>query len=505
MMIKNLSCCIVFFMLFAAFVTPERKNETRFNDLFLNHYSTIIGSLRDNYGAESTSMWLANWNLNTNEYPFDFSHSDSIPNRVYLDRSVDAPGGSSLYWNLPDIAASVEISKLSNNTAFERAAQEFVKDYLDRCTSKNGIILWGNHYFYDVMKDKTVKFKSSETPKIVDFGTETGDLHEIRPLLPPWELLYSWFPERIEKHILESSKRHLVNIETGEFNRHANNESEYAFIEAGSILVNSLAFLYSKTKDSNVLKMAESIVEYSFTNRNYETGLMINSPSMKRWDQFTSTTEIGLWSLNILKATEYVPQEIRINWINIVELVLKPWLEYGFDTESSKYYGALNVNSAKPIEKKDNYPYKPETYADIWIPLFPTHNYPMHFAECCILLSKKTGKKIYKTGAERWVSSVKRQLEEGYSGALYAENYARIIHFLINYGREFNDSWANNKSKELAAEAISNLYIDQHNMFRGHTKEMRYDAVDGIGLLFFALRELENHNGNGKSYGSSFF
>ena len=59
------------------------------------------------------------------------------------------------------------------------------------------------------------------------------------------------------------------------------------------------------------------------------------------------------------------------------------------------------------------------------------------------------------------------------------------------------------KSNELAMEALSNLYIHSNQMFRGHTKEMRYDCVDGIGLLFFAMSELEV--GTTSSVASTFF
>lgn len=474
-----------------SFNSCTSKEKLKYRNAFLNHYSTIIQSVGDNYGVEETSMWLASWNLRTKQYPFDFTRPDSIPCRVYLDRHVDAPGGASLYWNLPDIAAAVDLARLSDNPSLEISAKKFVRDYLERCTAKNGIILWGNHYYYDVTQDQAVKFKSSETPQVVDFEKEEGDLHEIRPLLPPWELLYGWFPERIEKHIRESSKLHMVDFETGEFNRHANQLSEYAFIEAGAILVNSLAFLYSKTKDENLLKMAESIVEYSFSNRNYDTGLMINSPSRKRWDQFTSTTEIGLWALNVLRASEYVPDDVKAHWIQTVEQALQPWLENGFDENKDKFYGSLNVINSAPIEKKDDYPYKPETYADIWNPLFPTHNYPLQFAESCLRLYKINGKQIYKVASNKWLQSIKSQLKLDYSKAKYAENYARVIYFLNHYGKEFNDSWAIEKSNELAMEALSNLYIHSSQMFRGHTREMRYDCVDGIGLLFFAMSELE--------------
>jgi len=459
---------------------------------FTTHYNKLTTKITDSYGSQVTPMWLSMWNLETEEYPFDFSRPDSIPCRVYLDRSIDAPGGSTLYWDLPDIAAAVEISNRTGNKKLKDAAKAYVKSFLEKNTSKNGIILWGNHYYYDVFKDTAIRFGSSEPPVPVDFNSETGDLHEMRPILPPWELLYSWFPERIEKHIREAAKLHMANPETGEFNRHANQKSEYAFIESGSILVNSLAFLYSKTGDQTLLDRAETVLNYSFNNRHPETGLVINSPARKRWDQYTSTTEIGLWGLNILKATRYIPENKSREWIKIVETALQPWLINGFDTDKEMFYGSLNVTNAKPIPRTDDYPYKPETYADIWNPLFPTHNYPLSFAECCIELHKCTGKDLYKESSERWFQHVSTQLNNRNNYTLYAENYARVIHFLLHFGEYFKNDEATMLATQLGNETTRELFVDEKEMFRSHTNEMRYDAVDGIGLLFFPLSWIES-------------
>jgi hypothetical protein len=472
----------------------DKKNHT---PKFETHFNTLIHNCTDNYGRKNSPVWLSMWNLNTNQYPFDFSHSDSIPCRVYLDRSVDAPGGSTLYWDLPDIAAAVEISKQTGNQEFEEAAKNYVKYYLEMNTAKNGIILWGNHYYYDVLQDSTVKFNSNEKPRTADYETETGDLHEMRPILPPWQLLYEWFPERIDSHIRASAQLHLVDSATGEFNRHANKKSEYAFLESGSILVNSLAFLYSKTNDPELLEKADLLVDYSFSNRNPETGLVINSPARDRWDQYTSTTEIGLWGLNVLKSTKYIPEDYRNKWVKVVETAITPWLRFGFDAEKGMYYGSLNVTNAQAIPRTDDYPYKPETHADIWNPLFPTHNYPLQFAECCLELYKITSSGIYQEASERWYYHVLNQFQNRKNCTLYAENYARVIHFLFHYGNIFNNPEAVKTAQMLSDEAISNLFMAKNLMFRGHTKEMRYDAVDGVGLLYFPLSWIETGNISG--------
>ena len=481
----------------------QTKNETELTTVFQDHYTYLIQSVTDVYGKKRTPVWLASWNLETEKYPFDFARPDSLPCRVYLDRSVDAPGGATLYWDLPDIAAAVALTEQTGDLSFAKAAKAYVESYLDRCTAGNGIILWGNHYYYDVFRDSVVRFQSSETPQAVVLETESGDLHEMRPVLPPWELLYNWFPGRIETHIRQAVKNHLVAGGNGEFNRHANQKSEYAFLEAGAVLIHSLAFLYSKTQDLELLNQAESILNFSFSNRHPETGLVINSPSKKRWDQYTSTTEIGLWALYVLKAAAYLPEAKATQWREIAERAIQPWLKHGFDAEAGMFYGSLNVTNAESIAKQDDYPYKPNTHTDIWNPLFPTHDYPLHFAECCLLLYEKTGKALYKQAAENWLETVEKQLEKRNSRALYAENYARVIHFLHHYGQIMNDKGIQQEAMELGKEAISVMSVQEGGLLRSHTQEMRYDAVDGLGLLYFAFRYLETNDKN--PFAHSFF
>jgi len=154
--------CTFIIIILLIVVSCQTKDHKNYIQNFDSHFSKIISNCTDKYGPKNTPLWLSMWNLETNQYPFDFSHSDSIPCRVYLDRSVDAPGGSTLYWDLPDIAAAVEISKQTGNQNIEEAAKNYVKYYLENSTAKNGIILWGNHYYYDVLLDTTVKLEAAK-------------------------------------------------------------------------------------------------------------------------------------------------------------------------------------------------------------------------------------------------------------------------------------------------------------------------------------------------------
>jgi hypothetical protein len=46
-------------------------------------------------------------------------------------------------------------------------------------------------------------------------------------------------------------------------------------------------------------------------------------------------------------------------------------------------------------------------------------------------------------------------------------------------------------ARQLADEAVAQLYSPRAGMFRGHPGEDRCDAVDGVGILFLALCYLE--------------
>ena len=118
----------------------------------------------------------------------------------------------------------------------------------------------------------------------------------------------------------------------------------------------------------------------------------------------------------------------------------------------------------------------------------------LQFAECCLKLYEITDKEIYKTAVEQWFQHVSNQLENRKNYTLYAENYARVIHFLFRFGEHFDDEKSINQAQILADEAIENLFIPEKQMFRSHTKEMRYDAVDGIGFLYFPLNWMETQN-----------
>ncbi len=456
-------------------------------DKVIAHYKKQLTNGLDVYGPQKTAFWMASLNTSTGRYPNDPARPDHIPQRAYLDRSVDAPKGATLYWDMPSIVAAVNLSRLTGDEFYQKAAFAYINDFLKHCVAHNGIFLWGNHYFYDAFEDKVMKF--TKLPYPVDFSIEEGDLHEARPLIPAWDVFWEIDPEITKKELLVSTEAHIVDHDTGEFNRHANKKSEYAFTEAGGILVYQLAWLYDKTKDATLLKLADKIAGFSFNHRNRSTGLIANSPIIDRWDKYVSTSEVGLWASCLLKAAQFADKTYAGKWTAMADESLSAWLKYGYDEKKKRFYGMLNLEDGKPIWRNDNYPYKPQNYSDIWEPLFPTHNYPISFAESCLMLFRQTNKDQYRQAIDRWTQIIRDELPARNGKGAYAEHYGRVIYFLLNCYEQLGDKRYQDLAKAVAKESVDVLWAG--DMFRSHPGEDRYDAVDGIGILSLSLLWLD--------------
>jgi hypothetical protein len=117
----------------------------------------------------------------------------------------------------------------------------------------------------------------------------------------------------------------------------------------------------------------------------------------------------------------------------------------------------------------------------------------MPFAEACLDLWQLTGDQTFALGARRWMTHIGNSLPPRQDRGGYAEHYGRCIHFLLRAARMLHDGNATELVKHIADDAIARLWCDEAGMFRSHPGEDRVDAVDGLGILFLALMELETN------------
>jgi len=460
----------------------------RYLPLLQSHFDKVIAGGTDVYGDDRSGLWLASVDIHKGGQP---SQPDPAVKRTY--RQIHAPRGSNLYWDQPALVAAYNLSRLTGDDRYRGAADRYLRDFLQRCVSpSNGLFLWGNHVYYDVFTDKIVTF--------------SGGHHEARPLPCAWDLFWSVSPERTERCIRAMGAMHVVDPATGMFDRHASTTDAvpparprgqpHPFLEAGGVLIESLAWLSAKTghKDPWLKDRALLVARYSFEHRGAQTGLLQNQTAVKRWDYYASTTEVGLWACCLLRSAEYTGVA---EFNRMARDAVAGYLRYGFDAKTGRYFGQLNVSDGSPRKPQrtkttgEQSIYQPGEFAELWEPLFPTHNYPMSMAEACLTLYQQTRDEQFRQAVARWANFIAQSTPANGGKGAYADQYGRCIHFLLRAAQLLDDRKFHEQAQALAAEAVAHLYSKQASMFRSHPGEDRADAVDGIGILFNALIYLE--------------
>ena len=462
--------------------------QPRYLPKIAGHYDRLIEAGTDRYGPRATALWLASIDIHKGG---QFEPPPAASRRTY--RTIHAPHGSTPYWDQPAVAFSFWLSDRTGEPRYREAAEAYIRDFLRVAVEpESGYFLWGNHLFYDVFADELVDIFEP--------------WHEMRPITPAWEMFSRIDPVAAKRAAAAAARGHLLDGETGLFNRHASTRSRnpgpadpMPFLAAGGTLIRTLAWLSAQPgSDSEVfLDKAKKVMRYSHGARNLRTGLMPVQPVVDRWDRHAATTETGLWASSLLDVYRMTGlREFRERAAD----ALRGYLSFGFDTAEQRFYGMLRIEDGSPLRERTT-EWQPGRFSDVWEPLFPSHDYPAPFAEACITLWEMTGQDRYHTCVRQWTSHIQRSLPPSYRlesitgdtqqlGA-YAESYGRVIHFLVRASETFDEPAWKDLALEIAEDAVKNLWSEDAGMFRSHPGEDRTDSVDGLGYLFAALAYLE--------------
>ncbi|MCF7853868.1 MAG: hypothetical protein K9N51_03650, partial [Candidatus Pacebacteria bacterium] len=329
-----------------------------------SHLRGLISAASEIGGA----MWPSVVNTQTGRLP----EGNHLPQRVY--RLIGAPRGSTLYWDQPMIVAAYSLSKLTADTQYAEAADDYVDAFLSLCVADNGMFRWGNHAYYDVFREEVVEFHQGH--------------HELRPITPAWHVFWRRAPAKTARYIRTMARRHVYDPPSGGFNRHDDGKKGHAFLEAGGILCESLAWLCAKTGDAALLETALRIARYSYSHRDPSTGLVPNEPDMGRWDSKVCTSEIGLWAQCLLRAAEYTQAD---EFVGMARNAVRAYLDHAYDEVPGRYFGQVSIHNGRPVTPNVT-GYWPRHYSNLWnTDQWPTHDYPAAVAEGCLSLYRLTG------------------------------------------------------------------------------------------------------------------
>lgn len=424
-------------------------------------------------------MWMASLDFESGGFP---AAEPRAGKRVY--RNIDAPQGCSLYWDQPLVTATRLAARARGEAPLAAAAEAYTREFLAKCVAGNGLFLWGNHYYFRPDLDRVMKFFHIDDPQPITAGADDGALHETRPLTPNWQSFWEIDPAATERSLRAMAAAHIYDDATGGFNRHADRKRDHAFLEAGGVLVESLAWLAARTADRGLLAQAIRVAEFSFNHRGPTTALVENNPTTTRWDKWVATSEVGLWARCLLRA-ERCSGESRFG--ALARAALAAYLRHAYDPVSQRFYGMVQVADGKPVLGRAETEYQPSDFCDFWHPLFPRHDYPFHTIEAAFTLYRATGDEVFYLALERWGQWLKRELEARRETGAYAEHYGRALHALASLATVWPDAGYEELARRTREDAVRHLWV--RGLFRGHPGEDRCDSVDGVGYLLLAMQQ----------------
>lgn len=410
---------------------------------------------------------------------------DDIEPDARPDRALEAPGGSTVYGDLPSLAAAHNLSRCTGQPRWALAADACVRALLARCVARSGLILWGNHYYWDPWAGCVMGLVGGgDEPAPVDPNSSEGELHELRPIRVPWAMLHRISPNRTDCCIRRMGERHVVDAATGEFNRHADGQSGRAFLASGGILVESFAWLAgaSERDEPELIDRARRVATFSFAHRGEATGLVINEPLGGDWQARCATTEVGLWARCLLWASRTPGLE---DLADLAAGACEAYLALGFDEKTGRYHGKLDVAAGSPVLDEQAGSRQGGDDAGLWAAPLASHDHPLSLAGACVELYRRTGRACFGVGVQRFARWVTASPPPDVASA---GHLGRAIEFLLDAADVLDEPALAEAAGELADRAVSTLYA--HGMFKGRGDIDRYRAVDGVGYLLLSLLRL---------------
>jgi hypothetical protein len=309
-------------------------------------------------------------------------------------------------------------------------------------------------------------------------------------------------PEPVAMNIDGIWQHHIADKHTGLFNRHDDGRSGCDFAFSGGSFIDAFAFMHKATGDATWLDRARLVADWHFSHRNKATGLVADCPGLHgtRYDgSYCFTTVVGPYAIQLIKASEFSGDE---RFADMAISYIKAFDRYAWDAKAGTYFGAVSLEGQPVREGPQGHGYDrwlPTGHVDIWRGSMFSYEFPLAAALAAVyayewtrahgasgdaaLLSIKTSR--------RWTDEYARALPRiEQTGGGHAEHYARAISFFVHMHRATGEQRYLQTARRLGDEAIRKFYVN--GLFRGHPAKPYYEAVDGVGLLLWALTELQS-------------
>ncbi|MGI9428584.1 MAG: hypothetical protein ACR2NM_08000 [Bythopirellula sp.] len=488
----------------AAAIAEEQADSGRWRTLVQQSLDTLIESGTDRYGPVRTPMLMSILDVRSLESPAvpelydDFYRTEGRPSH-----GRRSPGGSNLWLDQPLLKTMYMCSKATGNYTYRKAADAYVQATFEHAFMPEGLLGWGSHTYYQAYQDKLA-----------------GDgQHEILILHPTWTDMYRIDPEAVRKEVENIWDQHLVDKKTGAHNRHHKFGSLKAdFCFSGGSFALAFAFMHKATGEQEYLERAKLIANWHYQHRDKVTGLVRDAPLLGDGygANYCQTAVAGVFASQMLRCHELTGDQ---RFLEVAIGCIKPYAKYAWDEDARSYWSLLTLDGEPTPQqppRSDKHPedyWLPTGHVDVWRTVMYTWEFPLIAAQASIYAYELTedadGTKDEEmlTIAKQWGEVIgnnsppylgrrwKQELEKAFpaiskSGGTYAENYGRAISFLVHLYRATDDPNYLQLAETLAQESVDKLF--ENGLFKGHPSKPTYQSNDGVGLLLYALLDLDD-------------
>jgi len=498
-----------------------------------NCLDTLIDHGRDVYGSVQSPLFMSVIDTKTLIAP---EKPDAYDSLLRLEGRITRRGerGSNVWHDQALLHTMYQVSNLTGDKRYAREADRCLDYFLKNCRKKNGLLIWGSHIHWDCYQDQ--------------LGGDKGP-HEILVTLPLWKEMYRINPEAIRKEIDGIWKWHVYDKTTGAHNRHDSGSAGVDFSFSGSSFIQAFAFLYSVTGAQEYLDKAKLIADWHWRHRNTDTNLTSENPSRKDsgaylYSKTFMTTLTGPHAAALLRSYEITGEK---HFLDIAVAYIKAFDKYGWNEKEQMYYGMINLDGTPTTEdevpasmrsqlagpgRKPNpgYSVPPVGPVDVWqTTIFPLL-FPLNSAQSALYAYEITAKDnqagdpALLKAAQHWAIVIEKQLppQTGWTfkhaleasmpkvkktGGTYAINYGRAISFYVHLYRASQERKYLKLAEDIAQEAVAKLYVETvknppqgkpktYGIFKGHPAKPYYESTNGVGILLYALLELDKPESN---------
>ena len=407
--------------------------------------------------------------------------------------------GSEFYEDQPMMHAFSAASTITGDQKYYDHLRKYFNEVLK--ISKTDRFMWGTHLYYDVFFDRDND--DGNTP------------HEFAVKSPAWDELWDLDKDATYKEIEYILLNHIVDNETGEYNRHdVGNPANDSSIEknpcmvpiAGGLFIYTFCFMYKKTGEQKYLDMAKLVADLWMKSKDEKTGVAPNGPNLPPKEansstDYTGNALSGVVCYGLLKSYEVTGDEY---FKDSALYHLKNYGKYGYDEENRKFFANVDIRTLKNKSgsrwEKGEFP---AGYCELWQPYQYGWEQPLLVAQTYAYAYHLTKDKDMLYYAEKWAVMINENppemgcrhdtQDEIYARffsrmGTYADYYGRCISFFITLYIDTGKKEYLGKAKDFADEAILKLYYK--GLFRGHPASTMYHNIDGHGFLMYGLLQL---------------